>query len=129
MHACLVWQVAVLFLGLGSAVLLALFTVVILFFGDYNTPYLYDRATGGPPSVALGVDRTYHVFLSHLWLTGQDQCAVIKRRLVALARRTTHPPQPLCTHAHLHTHTHTTRTSHPPGSLRAASLQRGTPCA
>ena len=34
-----------------------------------------------PPDLVLGGDMRYHLFLSHIWSTGQDQCAVIKRQL------------------------------------------------
>jgi hypothetical protein len=37
-----------------------------------------------PPVVLLGKGERYHLFLSHVWSTGQDQCAVIKRQLQLL---------------------------------------------
>ena len=37
-----------------------------------------------PPVLLLGAGKRYHLFLSHVWSTGQDQCAVIKRQLQLL---------------------------------------------
>ena len=40
--------------------------------------------TGMPPSIELPEGHRYMLFLSHIWATGQDQVAVIKRRLQSL---------------------------------------------
>lgn len=40
--------------------------------------------TGLPPSLELPPGHNYMLFLSHVWSTGQDQVAVIKRRLQTL---------------------------------------------
>ena len=37
--------------------------------------------TNQPPDLVLSENKRYHLFLSHIWSTGQDQCAVIKRQL------------------------------------------------
>jgi hypothetical protein len=37
-----------------------------------------------PPVLLLRAGERYHLFLSHVWSTGQDQCAVIKRQLQLL---------------------------------------------
>ena len=42
---------------------------------------LLQRATGTPPSLPLARGIVYHLFLSHIWTSGQDQVAVIKRQL------------------------------------------------
>jgi hypothetical protein len=47
-------------------------------------PILRDASTMEPPSLLLGKGQRYHLFLSHIWSTGQDQCAVIKRQLQLL---------------------------------------------
>merc|ERR1719424_1838558 len=47
-------------------------------------PILRDAQTMEPPVLLLGSDKRYHLFLSHVWSTGQDQCAVIKRQLQLL---------------------------------------------
>jgi Ca2+/H+ antiporter len=83
-----------------------------LFFGR-RVPILRDAHTMEPPELLLGEDERYHLFLcpshpntsqaarsfaatripkrtipcgrrSHIWSTGQDQCAVIKRQLQLL---------------------------------------------
>ena len=36
------------------------------------------------PELALAEGHAYHLFLSHIWSTGQDQVAIIKRRLLEL---------------------------------------------
>ena len=38
-------------------------------------------ASNHPPDLVLNEEKIYHLFLSHVWSTGQDQCAVIKRQL------------------------------------------------
>ena len=40
--------------------------------------------TRAPPSLTLKQGVTWHLFLSHIWGTGQDQCATIKRQLCLL---------------------------------------------
>ena len=47
-------------------------------------PVLRDARTMEPPVLLLGAGKRYHLFLSHVWSTGQDQCAVIKRQLQLL---------------------------------------------
>ena len=41
-------------------------------------------ATGAVPELSLASGHTWHYFLSHIWSTGQDQCATIKRQLCLL---------------------------------------------
>ena len=41
-------------------------------------------STGNRPELALAKGHTWHMFLSHIWGTGQDQCAVLKRQLCLL---------------------------------------------
>ena len=45
---------------------------------------LLDAQTMEPPELLLGEKERYHLFLSHVWSTGQDQCALIKRQLQLL---------------------------------------------
>ena len=47
-------------------------------------PILRDARTMETPVLLLGAGKRYHLFLSHVWSTGQDQCAVIKRQLQLL---------------------------------------------
>ena len=41
-------------------------------------------STGNRPELALSKGHKWHLFLSHIWGTGQDQCATIKRQLCLL---------------------------------------------
>mgnify|MGYP002630129895 CR=1 FL=1 len=41
-------------------------------------------ASGDPPTLALCEGERYHLFLSHVWSTAQDQVAVIKRQLTLM---------------------------------------------
>ena len=47
-------------------------------------PVLKLVATESPPDLALYTAHRWHLFLSHIWGTGQDQCATIKRQLQLL---------------------------------------------
>jgi hypothetical protein len=49
-----------------------------------SIPILRDAQTMEPPMLLLRAGERYHLFLSHVWSTGQDQCAVIKRQLQLL---------------------------------------------
>ena len=39
---------------------------------------------GAMPELTLSKEHSYHLFLSHIWSSGQDQVAVVKRRLQQL---------------------------------------------
>ena len=41
-------------------------------------------STGKRPELELAKGHKWHLFLSHIWGTGQDQCATIKRQLCLL---------------------------------------------
>ena len=64
-----------------------LFMLVMLLSGIYHlvrettraTGVLYLRETGAVPELALSQGTAYHLFLSHVWSSAQDQVAVIKR--------------------------------------------------
>ena len=45
---------------------------------------MHDKATCEPVRVSLSYEHHYHLFLSHIWGTGQDQVAAVKRQLVLL---------------------------------------------
>ena len=45
----------------------------------HATGVLQWRATGEVPELSLSQGATYHLFLSHVWSSAQDQVAVIKR--------------------------------------------------
>ena len=40
-------------------------------------------ATKAQPEINLNKGQKWHLFLSHIWGTGQDQCATIKRQILA----------------------------------------------
>ena len=47
-------------------------------------PILQLRSTSAPPVLSLKHNMHWHLFLSHIWGSGQDQCATIKRQLSLL---------------------------------------------
>ena len=52
--------------------------------GDYSTRALTPlrvKGTSRPPDLTLERSKTSHAFLSHVWKSGQDQCAMIKSSL------------------------------------------------
>ena len=53
-------------------------------FVAHTVPILRVAGTMELPALVLGPGERYHLFLSHIWSTGQDQCAVIKRQLQLL---------------------------------------------
>ena len=77
--------------GDGLFLFFLLFSFVILlgtlFIGIYQLALahksaigtIYLRTTGDVPELALAAGITYHLFLSHVWSSAQDQVAVIKR--------------------------------------------------
>ena len=42
------------------------------------------QSTGDAPALSLGEGQKWHLFLSHIWSTGQDANATIKRQLCLL---------------------------------------------
>jgi hypothetical protein len=49
-----------------------------------RTPVIKLRSTSTRPALTVDPDIIWHLFLSHIWSTGQDQCATIKRQLALL---------------------------------------------
>jgi hypothetical protein len=84
--------------GFGSGyhvtliMLCAGFVVILLPFGMFtrqllvaqSVPIMQLASSKEPPSLVLSKELRYHLFLSHIWSTGQDQCAIIKRQLQLL---------------------------------------------
>ncbi|KAL1520403.1 hypothetical protein AB1Y20_021989 [Prymnesium parvum] len=65
--------------------LLAAFLVAeVLYRRSAKVEHLVLITTGKRPEIALPRQFSWHVFLSHVWSSGQDQMAVLKRRLVQL---------------------------------------------
>ena len=46
-----------------------------------RSPIIRLQSTKQPPELGLHAGKHYHLFLSHVWSTGQDQCAAMKRSL------------------------------------------------
>ena len=46
-----------------------------------RVPTIRLQITKAPPDLPLAKGQTWHMFLSHIWGTGQDCCATIKRQL------------------------------------------------
>ena len=67
-----------------TGVLVPIGMVVHQLFFARPAPILRDARTMEPPKLLLGEGHRYHLFLSHIWSTGQDQCAIIKRQLQLL---------------------------------------------
>ena len=47
-------------------------------------PIIKLRSTSAPPVLSIQDNMNWHLFLSHIWGSGQDQCATIKRQLSLL---------------------------------------------
>uniref|UniRef100_A0A7S0J4D0 TIR domain-containing protein n=1 Tax=Calcidiscus leptoporus TaxID=127549 RepID=A0A7S0J4D0_9EUKA len=76
--------VVVFFLGFSFASLLSLVlfgTVRLLYGARQEAPLLHLKETRAVPLLSTAPGISYHMFLSHVWSTGQDQVAVIKRQL------------------------------------------------
>ena len=82
-------------LGFASTSILATM-LIILIFGvlviavvsavwstqrEARVPTLRLRRTRAPPELTMEPGQVYHTFLSHVWLTAQDQAATLKRQL------------------------------------------------
>jgi nicotinamidase-related amidase len=61
----------------GSTILLCFY-----FYRRYNKPGLRLESTGLPPELTLEKGHEYHLFLSHIWATGQDQVSLSSARRV-----------------------------------------------
>jgi len=55
--------------------------VQVVYTSSRSVPVLLLKATATRPELSLLETTRYHLFLSHIWRTGQDQVAVIKRQL------------------------------------------------
>lgn len=66
---------------LGVALILLAVHVTII---ESNAEVLKLKRTRAAPVVTIRPQHQYHLFLSHVWSTGQDQAAVIKRQLLRM---------------------------------------------
>ena len=82
------FDAAVVAVGMLASVLVALLLVAAMaayqLIKAANLPLIRFVATHTTPDLALARDHRWHMFLSHIWSTGQDQCATIKRQLCLL---------------------------------------------
>lgn len=72
------------YLLLGSCMLLLSIVggaSALQYINDKNTGLIRDHATGAVPVLSLRLGEKWHLFLSHIWTSGQDQVAVMKRQL------------------------------------------------
>ena len=67
----------------GALVLAALLSVQSIIEAA-QVPTFRLLTTGNRPELALAKGHKWHLFLSHIWGTGQDQCATIKRQLTLI---------------------------------------------
>jgi hypothetical protein len=58
-----------------------LITICMLFFQVYRAPIVRLRSTGYPPNLEMPPTCKHHVFLSHVWESGQDKTHTIARSL------------------------------------------------
>ena len=75
---------ATMFVAIISASVLALLYAVYQLRMAVQAPIIKLVGTNGLPSLSLHRKHLWHLFLSHIWSTGQDQCATIKRQLCLL---------------------------------------------
>ena len=82
------FNIVVVSIGLTIAVATALVVTALMalqqFMHAAQTPVIKLRSTLGLPALTIKQGITWHLFLSHIWSTGQDQCATIKRQLCQL---------------------------------------------
>ena len=67
-----------------SALLLAALMTVFQLIVAARVPIIKLKETHASPELPLRPSHRWHLFLSHVWSTGQDQCATIKRQLTLL---------------------------------------------
>ena len=75
---------ACLFVCVFGALVLAAALSVQSIIEAAQVPTFRLLSTGNRPDLALAKGHKWHLFLSHIWGTGQDQCATIKRQLSLL---------------------------------------------
>lgn len=63
---------------------LMLLAVYVALRRDARVQTIRIRGSNAHPELTLGREEVYHTFNSHIWSTGQDQAATIKRQLQRL---------------------------------------------
>ena len=69
---------------IAGAALVAIGFAVQQFLAAARKPIIRLKSTGKAPVLSLGEGQKWHLFLSHIWSTGQDANATIKRQLCLL---------------------------------------------
>ena len=81
-------NIVVVSVGMTIAVAIALVVTAIVAMTQLvhaaQAPIIKLRSTSRSPALTIKRGITWHMFLSHIWSTGQDQCATIKRQLSTL---------------------------------------------
>ena len=71
--------------GMMAAILMALILAAVMAAQQIaqaaSVPTIRLQRTKAPPDLPLADGHRWHMFLSHIWATGQDQCATIRRQL------------------------------------------------
>jgi hypothetical protein len=71
-------------MGMNFGNLVVLLTLIFIKAFTQSKATTLRLKNGCEPSVTLAPEHAYHTFISHIWSTGQDQAAVIKRQITLL---------------------------------------------
>lgn len=78
-------QIVVVLLGFTMLMLISLLaTMVVMLIKQGRVQTIRLKDTGKQPHLELAWGQKFHLFLSHIWSTGQDAVATIKRQLQRL---------------------------------------------
>ena len=79
------YDISFVTMGMMSSIMLALALAAAMAAQQIvqaaRVPTIRLQITKAPPDLPLAKGQTWHMFLSHIWGTGQDCCATIKRQL------------------------------------------------
>ena len=85
------YDISFVTMGMMSSIMLALALAAAMAAQQIvqaaRVPTIRLQITKAPPDLPLAKGQTWHMFLSHIWGTGQDQCATIKRQLKLMMPR------------------------------------------
>ena len=69
-------------MNLGN--LVVILTLILIKAFSHSKATTLRLKNGKEPPLTLAPEHHYHTFISHIWSTGQDQAAVLKRQLCLL---------------------------------------------
>ena len=79
------FDISLVTVGMMGSILMAMAMAAAMaaqqIFEAARMPTIRLQSTKAPPDLPLAKGHRWHMFLSHIWGTGQDQCATIKRQL------------------------------------------------